>query len=181
MLDAGDGFLGAGFEAHLAVAARAAADAAGVVVGGVAEVAVVAAFEVGGRQLLGRDFLFLGERLGRAVQVLVGVPRGFAAAADGVREAAGLDRVAGREDAWEDGLLLVRDEPALAEVVDALVGEGRRLLHVDGDDGLGAHVIRAAARVHAGVAGADDDDVLARRFPVHLSHRRQLPSRQSRV
>ena len=47
VLDARDGFLGAGFEAHLAVTARAAADAAGVVVGGVAEVAVVAALEVG--------------------------------------------------------------------------------------------------------------------------------------
>ena len=47
VLDARDGFLGAGLETHLAVATRAAADAAGVVVGGVAEVAVVAALEVG--------------------------------------------------------------------------------------------------------------------------------------
>ena len=47
VLDARDGFLGAGLEAHLAVTARAAADAARVIVRGVAEVAVVAALEVG--------------------------------------------------------------------------------------------------------------------------------------
>ena len=47
VLDARDGFLGAGLEAHLAVATRAAADATRVVVSGVAEVAVVAALEAG--------------------------------------------------------------------------------------------------------------------------------------
>ena len=65
VLDAVDGLLRAGFEAHLAVAAGAAAHAALVVADRVAELAVVALLEVCLREALCRDLLLLGECLDR--------------------------------------------------------------------------------------------------------------------
>ena len=106
-----NGLLRAGFEAHLAVAAGAAAHAAGEFILRRGQITVMALGKIGRVQTRGRHELFLFRRVGFAAHKGIRGKGGITARANGMHQQAGLDNVAHRKNAIHDAEVGLGHDP----------------------------------------------------------------------